>query len=151
MHNTNETDLILKKDVLALNKEELQTYGKNIAKNLIEEGWADPITLMVQSKKYLEILTVFNKAMKEATIIELGKHSGKATIGNAKIALGSTGDRLDYSNDPIWVELKEKLDSRTELLKMAYKQKENLFDNMGIEVPRVSIKTHGELVPKITL
>lgn len=146
-----ETNLILRQDVLALGKIELQTYGKAEAERLIDEGWIDATKLMVDSKKYLELLTAFNKAMKAATIAELEQSNGKAEVGNAKISLGNTGDRLDYTLDPIWVELKIKLDSRTELLKLAKKQSDPIYDNMGIEVPKVAVKTFGEIVAKITL
>jgi len=147
----NNTNLILRQDVLALGKVELQTYGKEEAERLIEEGWADPTKLLVDSKKYLELLTAFNKAMKAAAVSELEGSNGKAEIGNAKISLGNTGDRLDYAADPIYVELKSKLDARVALLKLAKKQQDSLYDNMGIEVPKVPVKTFGEIVPKITL
>jgi len=43
---------------------------------------------------------------------------------------------LDYSNDEVWSELKAKLKEREELLKVAYKSKETIYDNEGVEVPK---------------
>ena len=146
-----ETNLVLHQGILALGKQELATYGKAEAERLIDEGWADPVQLMVNSKKYLEVLTAFNKGMKEATITALEKCNGKAEVSHAKVSLGNTGDRLDYAADPIYVELKARMDERVALLKLAKKQSGALYDNMGIEVPKVPVKTFGELVPKITL
>ena len=146
-----ETNLKLHQGILSLGKVELATYGKMEAERLIEEGWADPVQLMINSKKYLEVLTAFNKSMKEATIAELEKSNGKREEGSTKVALGNTGDRLDYAADPIYVELKAKMDARVALLKLAAKSSDSIYDHMGIEVPKVPVKTFGEMVPKITL
>jgi len=145
-----EQNLVLRQDVLALGKVELQTFGRAEAERLIEEGWHDATKLLIDSKKYLEVLTAFNKALKQTAVDELTA-TGPVGIGNAKITLGNTGDRLNYADDPIYVELKAKMDSRVELLKLASKQASPIYDHMGIEVPKVGIKTHGEIVPKITL
>lgn len=150
MENTNETNLILRQDVLALGKVELQTFGKQEAVRLLDAGYADATKLMIDSKKYLELLTAFNKALKEAAVDELTA-SGPISIGNSKIVLGNTGDRLDYAADPIYVELKKALDDRTMLLKTAAKMGTRMFDEEGTEVPKVPVKTFGEMVPKITL
>lgn len=151
MENAQQTNLVLRQDVLALGKVELQTMGKEEALRLIDEGWANPVQLLVDSKKYLELLTAFNKAMKKAAIEELERSAGKAEISGSKITLGNTGDRLSYADDPIYADLKAKLDARVEVLKVARKQADAMYDSEGIEIPKVSIKTFGEVVPKITL
>ena len=151
MENAQQTNLILRQDVLALGKVELQTMGEAEAQRLIDEGWANPVQLLVDSKKYLELLTAFNKAMKGAAIEELEKNAGKAELSGSKIVLGNTGDRLSYADDPIYADLKAKLDARVEVLKVARKQADAMYDSEGIEIPKVSVKTFGEIVPKITL
>ena len=44
---------------------------------------------------------------------------------------------LDYSQDEKYQELKAKVKEREELLKVAAKSKEMIFDSEGVEVPRV--------------
>jgi len=43
---------------------------------------------------------------------------------------------LDYSTDEVWSELKKQLKEREELLKVASKSKETIYDNEGVEVPK---------------
>jgi len=145
------TELILNRDILELNKQELKIYGENKAKELIDSGWADPIRLTISAKKYLEVLTAFNKAIKEAATEELSKYNGKTKVGSTNIVLSSSGATLNYSQDPIWTELSTKLKERTELLKMAKKMQEPIYDNEGIEVPKVEVKTQGIETIKVTL
>jgi hypothetical protein len=45
------------------------------------------------------------------------------------------GDTINYSEDPIYCELKADLDARVELLKLA--QKQTIIDAYGNEVPKV--------------
>lgn len=147
----NNTELRLLPDVLALGKIELQTIGEAEAKRLLDEGFVDATKLLVDSKKYVELLTAFNKAVKAAAVVELEQSNGVVGIGTTKITLGNTGDRLDYAADPIYAEMKKTLDDRTALLKLAYKASSAIFDSEGIEVPKVPVKTFGEIVPKISL
>jgi hypothetical protein len=48
------------------------------------------------------------------------------------------GETINYSEDPIYCQLKNDLDQRVELLKLANKQSQTIFDAYGNEVPKVS-------------
>lgn len=47
------------------------------------------------------------------------------------------GETVDYKNDPVWMELKAAVSHREELLKLANKSKDSIYDSEGIEVPKV--------------
>jgi len=47
---------------------------------------------------------------------------------------------LDYSTDEVWNDLKNQLKEREELLKVAHKSKENIYDSEGVEVPKCPLK-----------
>jgi hypothetical protein len=49
------------------------------------------------------------------------------------------GETINYSDDPIYQNLKADLKEREELLKLALKQTQTIFDAYGNEVPQVSI------------
>jgi hypothetical protein len=51
---------------------------------------------------------------------------------------------LQFHEDLVWSELKEKLQQREELLKVALKSDESIYDSEGCEVPKVSVKYASE-------
>jgi hypothetical protein len=61
----------------------------------------------------------------------------------------NTGDRKDYSSDPIYADLERQLKERKELLDTAFKSTKPMYDEHGAEVPKVPIKTFGGEVLKI--
>ena len=46
----------------------------------------------------------------------------------------------DEHIDEMWQQLKHKLQQREELLKLALKSDEPIYDSEGVEVPKVSVK-----------
>ena len=47
---------------------------------------------------------------------------------------------IQYQEDEVWQELKNKLQQREELLKVALKSDETIYDSDGVEVPKVNVK-----------
>lgn len=87
---------------------------------------------------------VFNEAKKtveEFAQSEAEKYTEKAfTINGVTFTKRQGSERLNYSEDHVCNELEEQLKSRKDLVKLATKSKEPIFDNNGIEVTRVSSK-----------
>lgn len=48
------------------------------------------------------------------------------------------GETLNYKDDPIYADIQRELKEREELLKTAYKSKNEIYDENGIEVTKVS-------------
>jgi hypothetical protein len=61
----------------------------------------------------------------------------------------NTGDRYDYAADPIYADIARQLKEREELLKLALKSANPIYDHEGIEVPKVPVKTFGSEVIKL--
>ena len=47
---------------------------------------------------------------------------------------------IQFAEDELWADLNRKLKEREEVLKIALKQTEPLYDSDGCEIPKVSIK-----------
>ena len=62
---------------------------------------------------------------------------------NVVFSMRNTGDRLDYMQDDIYEKLSNQLKERADLLKVAYKSSDAIYDADGVQVPKVGIKTHG--------
>ena len=119
-----------------LNKGQLEAIAIDTVRKHLES--VDPLEALVFAKKlkfFADKLTT--EAEKEA------KHvweQHKDAYPNCTYTNG--GFLLDYSGDPVYSEIQDKLKERKELLDMAFKHKEIIFDSEGAEVPKVKIKSY---------
>ena len=134
-----------------LSKTELQQRGSEDANALLAEGFVNALDMIAQGRKAIEYLTAFTKGFDSEARAELSLFGGEKNSLGATFSLGSTGDRIDYDLDPIYLDLKEALKARETLLKVAKYAKENIFDGEGIEVPRLPLKSASREVLKIRL
>ena len=133
-----ENKLIKLKNFEKLSKSDLQAEGKAIARLLLDEGFSDASVMTVQARKALEYLTAFVGEIDSELRDEVHNSGGEMNIFGATLSLSSSGDRLDYEADGVYLELKEALKSRAEWLKRA--------SNTSDEV-----KVHGEIIPPVPL
>lgn len=135
-----------------LDKKGLSNFGQIHARNLLEDGFHESVVLTVQAKKAIEYLKAFALECDYQTRKDLmEQYNSKADIFGANLSLSSSGDRLDYEADPIYYELKTKLKEREDLLKLAFKSSDSIYDAMGAEVMKVPIKTHSKETLKVKL
>lgn len=118
----------------ALTKKEIELNAKKFASNLIEAGEID---------KY----EAFTQAVRLSNAIEIVKDEIKSHLPKEKhIAFGveispiSGRQMIQFQDDEMWQQLKHKLQQREELLKLALKSDEPIYDSEGVEVPKVSVK-----------
>lgn len=146
--NTNKLPLnsvALLNEVKPITKSELSDVAREIYLQ-VEEGQINPLTLRTKFKIIKEIIDRVEPLILEHTINEAGKYKNQ-DFNNFKVEVRNSGNRLQYDEDPIYKEIKEKLKQREELLKLAHKQAGNIiFDENGIEVPVVSILAGKENV-----
>jgi hypothetical protein len=129
---------------MSLNKKELSMHGADDAKTIIESGDYTAIDMIVKARKVIEYLTGFVKELDSTARTEIiNFDDSKTEVLGSKVSLSSTGDRLDFEDDPRYLELKMALDHRKELLTIAHKSKMEVFDEQGAQVPSVPIKTHS--------
>ena len=140
------------KAVGQLSKKELAEVAKKDAAQKMAEGYSSALDLTVMLRKAAEYISAYVKALDSPAREELYQEDNKEAdrIG-AKLSLSSTGQRLDYSADPIYSDLQNRLKEREELLKLAHKSKDAIFDQYAAEVPRVPVKYASREVLKIRL
>jgi hypothetical protein len=116
------------------NKKEVEFSAKQFASKLIEAGEVD---------KY----EAFTQAVRMSNALEIIKDEIKSHLPKEKhIAFGveispiSGRTMIQFQDDEMWQQLKHKLQQREELLKLALKSDETIYDSEGVEVPKVSVK-----------
>lgn len=121
-------------------KKEIETQTKEFVKNLIDSGEHEKKELLAQAVRVNASVGVVLSELKES----LGTEDFNAFGVTGKYIQGY--DKANFKDDPIYKELESKLKEREELLKVALKSKETIYDSEGIEVPRVSTTpTKGSL------
>jgi|TARA_R110002020_G_scaffold148076_4_gene323907 hypothetical protein len=123
-------------------KKELKLKAKEAVTSLLDAGDTDLTRSASNIARLKEVVTELDK--------QLRPHLEAAEAYGVKITMKNTGDRLDYEQDDVYKSLKKELEFRKELLNMAYKTNNPIFDKDGVEIPKVGIKTHGSLVPNIS-
>lgn len=111
-------------------KKELQLSSKQFAEKILEDGNHDIKEVYSQALRLKETLSIIEETLKKSLPEE--NFEGFGLKGTYR----SGGDSLNYSEDPIYNVLKNDLDNRVELLKLA--QKQEVLDMYGNEVPKVS-------------
>ena len=116
------------------NKKEIEFSSKEFAKNLIESGEIDKLEAFAQAERLSLAITNVRDELKASLPRE------KNTFFGIEVNPVNGRQMIQYNEDLIWSELKEKLSQREELLKVALKTNEPFYDSEGCEVPKVSVK-----------
>jgi hypothetical protein len=120
-------------------KKEVETTAEQVALSLIDSGNVSNEDLLTNAKKLYDFASKYFETIKNKVYgnVTLDKFNG------VLIAIRGGGKKLNYSEDPVYAEMERKLKSRKELLDLAFKTKEPIFDSEGVEVPKVSF-TEGK-------
>jgi hypothetical protein len=111
-------------------KKEAQKVGLKLVTDLLDNGNVDKMEFIANLARLSEVVgTAMTEARKHIT-------EEKQTVMGVEFTPVNGGNTLNYSDDPIYQQLKADLDARAELLKLA--QKQDLIDAYGNDVPRVS-------------
>lgn len=105
--------------------------GENLIQSVLDSGDVD---IMELGANLARLEQVISSAMAKfrTHIIDVEK----TTVLGVEFSPVNGGNTVNYSDDPIYCELKKDLDNRVELLKLA--QKQEVLDTYGNEVPKVS-------------
>lgn len=123
-----------------MTKKEAVQQGREAATKLVNDGEVDVLDALSNFARLEEVIKSFvGELRKNAQVPEKSYNKNGVTF-----EMRNTGDRLDYEQDEVYKELKDKLKAREELLKLAYKSKDTIYDSEGVEVPKVGIKTYGK-------
>jgi len=122
-----------------LTKASLDEWAKGMV-SLIEEGELNPLEAHAKAKAIMSALKSVIDSTEDLARDEADKYSSKTFEAfGAKVTLKDGAITPDYTEDPIWAGLKEKVKAREELIKLAFKAKDvEIIDT-----------TTGEVVPKV--
>jgi len=113
-------------------KKEIQLSAKSFVSNLLDAGATDKMELYAQAVRINEALQIVTDELKNSIPQENFEAFG------IKGTYRSGGESLNYKEDFIYSELEAKLKERAELIKVATKSKDTIYDSEGVEVTKVS-------------
>ena len=114
------------------NKKEIQLSAHNFISDILDAGEVDKYELLAQAKRMGEALDVINAKLLEVLPQENFEAYGmKGTFRNG-------GETLNYKDCEVWCEINRQLKEREELLKVALKSNSEIYDESGVQVPKVS-------------
>jgi hypothetical protein len=131
-----------------MRSEEMETiYSPDFTKKKAEQTGIDLINRMFEAGDKTPIQFYSNIARLKVVIDAADKaFRDRVTLNTADSYNGVTftpkngAESLNYSDDDIYASLEGKLKQRAELLKVASKSDDPIFDSEGCEVPKVSKK-----------
>ena len=113
-------------------KKEIQLSAKSFVSNLLDAGAIDKMELYAQAVRINEALQIVTDELKNSIPQENFEAFG------IKGTYRSGGETLNYKEDIVYLELEAKLKERAELIKVATKSKDTIYDSEGVEVTKVS-------------
>ena len=113
-------------------KKEIQLSAKSFVSNLLDAGETDKMELYAQAVRINEALQIVTDELKNSIPQENFEAFG------IKGTYRSGGESLNYKEDLVYAELEAKLKERAELIKVATKSKDTIYDSEGVEVTKVS-------------
>lgn len=113
-------------------KKEIQLSAKSFVSNLLNAGATDKMELYAQAVRINEALQIVTDELKNSIPQENFEAFG------IKGTYRSGGETLNYKEDLVYAELEQKLKERAELIKVATKSKDTIYDSEGVEVTKVS-------------
>ena len=113
-------------------KKEIQLSAKSFVSNFLDAGQTDKMELYAQAVRINEALQIVTDELKNSIPQENFEAFG------IKGMYRSGGETLNYKEDFIYAELEAKLKERAELIKVATKSKDTIYDSEGVEVTKVS-------------
>ena len=125
-----------------LNKDSLAAWSKQMVQ-LIEDGELNALEAHAKAKAILAALTDVIKRTEDLAQDEAMKYGSKTFEAfGASVTLKDGAVTPDYAQDPVWVQMKEALKAREDLIKVAMKTKdvEVIDTTTGEVVPRVQPK-----------
>jgi hypothetical protein len=117
---------------------EKTTQGINAIVEAVEAGVVNPLDAFASFNKLEKLFKEAKVKIDELARDEAEKYTAKTfTFGNVEFTRKDGAKKLNYSEDLLYSNLQAQLKAREELLKVA--QKSTIYDDEGVEVPKVSI------------
>lgn len=116
-------------------KKKAEQTGINLVSKIFEDGTESPIQVFSNIVRLKSVIDSADKAFRDRLQLSQADSYNGVTFTPKNGA-----ESLNYSEDAVYAELEAKLKQRAELLKVASKSDDPIFDSEGCEIPRVSKK-----------
>jgi hypothetical protein len=116
-------------------KKQAELTGLNLVSKIFEAGDQTPIQVYSNIARLKAVIDSADKAFRDRLNLNTVDSYNGVTFTPKNGA-----ESLNYSEDDVYVSLEAKLKQRSELLKVASKSDDPIFDSEGCEVPKVSKK-----------
>ncbi len=123
-----------------MTKKEIIAQAEQNALQMMDDGHLDEFETIASVERLKAYVESYSKIIRKM-IDQVPEKEYKKS--NVVFSMRNTGDRLDYMQDDIYEKLSNQLKERADLLKVAYKSTDAIYDADGVQVPKVGIKTHG--------
>jgi len=126
-----------------IDKAEIEAFVNHVTAEVMD-GHVDPLSVHIRCKavvKALEAIIELTEEVAKDSAATYGK--GEFKFHGASVQLREPRDMPDFSQDPGWVELNERIKARQELIKTAFKMASTaaiVDPNTGEVVPVVPVK-----------
>lgn len=126
-----------------IDKAEIEAFVNHVTAEVMD-GHVDPLSVHIRCKavvKALEAIIELTEEVAKDTAATYGK--GEFKFHGASVQLREPRDMPDFTQDPAWVELNERIKARQELIKTAFKMASTaaiVDPNTGEVVPVVPVK-----------
>lgn len=114
-------------------KNDAENAGYNLAVDVFEKGEVEPLHVLSNLVRLKSVIDSAEKTFRSRLVLNANDSWNGVSFVNKN---GS--EKLQYSEDIVVAELEEKLKQRKELVKLATKSKDVIFDSEGNEVSKVS-------------
>lgn len=115
-------------------KKEATKTGVELVKKVLDEGNVSKLEFGANLARANEVIS--------SAMAEFKNHiDGKESYLGVEWNVVSGGETPNYSDDPVWLELKSKIAHRESLLKLALKSDIEFYDEEGVLIPKVSTTT----------
>ena len=126
-----------------IDRAEIEAFVNHVTAEVMD-GHVDPLSVHIRCKavvKALEAIIELTEEVAKDTAATYGK--GEFKFHGASVQLREPRDMPDFTQDPAWVELNERIKARQELIKTAFKMASTaaiVDPNTGEVVPVVPVK-----------
>ena len=126
-----------------IDKAEIEAFVNHVTAEVMD-GHVDPLSVHIRCKavvKALEAIIELTEEVAKDSAATYGK--GEFKFHGASVQLREPRDMPDFTQDPGWVELNERIKARQELIKTAFKMASTaaiVDPNTGEVVPVVPVK-----------
>lgn len=115
-------------------KREAINTGVNLAKSIIDNGNVSKHEALANFIRLNEVISNTISILKESVNLD------KVTVLGVEFTPMNGRSMPQFSDDQTWCEINDKLKEREELLKVAMKSKDEIYDSVGVLVPKISVK-----------